>query len=447
MWPFVKRHLWDRLLPAAAVAALLAAVVSMVAAETIDPNNDNSQFAYGENVGWINAEPSATGNPGVTVTGLKLTGYMYGENIGWINMSCTNNNTCATTGNYGVTNNGLGVLSGYAWGENVGWISFSCTNTNSCATKPYGVTIDRSTGDFSGYAYGENIGWISFSDTTPYAYKVKTADDGDGIAGATDNCPFDSNASQENTDSGPAPPAGDTGIIDNGPGVTGVDGTVPNGDKTGDVCDADRDNDGLPDTQDTEPLGASGICAGFNGSSDAHPSPALGDITNDDDGDANAAAPMGNDAGDNGPSSDTDNDGVLDGVECILGKNPRDRLSFPTQTQCANFAQPTPGVGPNTPTTDADADGLPAYVEYCKWGTSDASADTDGDTKGDCREALDVDGNGVANFPGDTIAIAKAASALIGKTQDFDFDDNGVVNFPGDAVNHAKRTQAVITCL
>ena len=128
-----------------------------------------------------------------------------------------------------------------------------------------------------------------------------------------------------------------------------ADTTVPNGDKTGDACDADRDNDGLPDTQDTEPLGATGICAAFSGSSDAHPNPAFGDISNDDNGNGNAAAPMGTDAADNGPSYDTDNDGVLDGVECILGKNPRSRTSVPTQTQCANFAQPTPGVGPNTP--------------------------------------------------------------------------------------------------
>ena len=34
---------------------------------------------------------------------------------------------------------------------------------------------------------------------------------------------------------------------------------------------------------------------------------------------------MGTDAADNGPSWDTDGDGVPDGVECALGHNPRDR--------------------------------------------------------------------------------------------------------------------------
>src|SRR2546421_7848426 len=114
------------LLRATAIAAAIggiAAVVGVVFAETINPNNDNSKFAYAENVGWINAEPSGNGGPGVQVSGAKLTGYMYGENIGWINMNCTNNSTCASTGNYGVKNDRAGHLSGYAWGENVGLIS------------------------------------------------------------------------------------------------------------------------------------------------------------------------------------------------------------------------------------------------------------------------------------------------------------------------------------
>src|SRR5207247_1464590 len=189
---------------AAAIGAI-AAVAGAVFAETINPNNDSGKFAYAENVGWINAQPSGQGGPGVTVSGTKLTGYMYGENIGWVNMSCTNNSTCASTGNYGVKNDGAGQLSGYAWGENISWISFSCQNTPAtCATTGnYGVNIDPATGVFSGRAYGENIGWITFSATSPVAYKVQT-DDGDGVAGAADNCPFDSNASQTNTDAAAA---------------------------------------------------------------------------------------------------------------------------------------------------------------------------------------------------------------------------------------------------
>jgi hypothetical protein len=102
-------------------------------AENIDPDNDDSHYAYGENVGWFNAEPSGDGGPGVEVEDSKLTGYIWSENIGWVSLSYENTSSCATV-DYGVTNNGRGNLSGYAWGENVGWISFKSTGA-----VPFGV--------------------------------------------------------------------------------------------------------------------------------------------------------------------------------------------------------------------------------------------------------------------------------------------------------------------
>jgi hypothetical protein len=223
----IGRTLGRALVLATAFAAVAAAAAAL--AENVDPQNNNSQFAWGENVGWINAEPNVAGNPGVHVTGTDVTGYMWGENLGWINMSCKNNSTCGTTGNYGVENDGAGNLSGYAWGENVGWISFACDNNpSSCGSSgDYGVAIDPATGDWSGYAWGENIGWISFADTAPHPYKV-TTDDGDGIAGASDNCPFDANVNQVNTDVIVRPP----------------------GDAFGDDCDHDDDNDGCYDVDE-----------------------------------------------------------------------------------------------------------------------------------------------------------------------------------------------------
>ena len=223
------------------LATVLAAIVSLVAAaETIDPSASDAQYAWGENVGWLNAEPSGNGGPGVTVSGAKLTGYMWGENIGWINMNCLNNATCGTTGNYGVTNNGSGALKGYAWGENVGWISFSCQNVPAtCAgTGNYGVTIDPLTGLFSGKAWGENIGWLVFDYTTSAANRVKT-DDGDGIAFPTDNCPFDNNPTQVNTDAAVAWPWIKDGAA------------VPEGATLGgDACDTDNDNDGCSNARE-----------------------------------------------------------------------------------------------------------------------------------------------------------------------------------------------------
>lgn len=134
--------------------ATLILLPLIASAENIDPENDGSQYAWGENVGWINFEPSQ--GEGVTVTDSAVTGKAWGENIGWINLS-------PATG--GVMNDGAGNLSGYAWGENVGWINFAPTGG--------GVTIDAN-GNFDGYAWGENIGWIHFQNLS-VPYKVQTA--------------------------------------------------------------------------------------------------------------------------------------------------------------------------------------------------------------------------------------------------------------------------------
>ncbi len=140
-------------------------------AENIDPNEDGSQYAWGENVGWLNFEPN-TGD-GVQVAGYKLTGFVWAENVGWISMSCENTASCGAPGvDFGVTNDGSGNLAGFAWGENIGWISFSCDNTASCGTVDYGVTIDTD-GAFDGYAWAENIGWINFGITANYVVACK----------------------------------------------------------------------------------------------------------------------------------------------------------------------------------------------------------------------------------------------------------------------------------
>ena len=154
------RKIW--LLVPGVFAVLLGLAASTAQSENIDPNDNGSQYAWGENIGWINAEPLGNGGPGLQVETSRLTGYMWGENVGWISLSCLNNQTCAAV-QYDVANDGLGNLSGYAWGENIGWISFSCANTSSCTTVDYGVAINPGTGEFSGYAWGENTGWVSFS--------------------------------------------------------------------------------------------------------------------------------------------------------------------------------------------------------------------------------------------------------------------------------------------
>ncbi|MDD2732810.1 MAG: PKD domain-containing protein [Desulfuromonadaceae bacterium] len=113
----------------------------------MDPGDAGCQYAWAENMGWINFKPSW--GPGVTVIDSAVTGMVWGENIGWINLGNPD------TGFVGVTNNGRGVLSGSAWSENIGWINFK-------PNQGPGVTIGAD-GKLSGQAWGENIGWINFS--------------------------------------------------------------------------------------------------------------------------------------------------------------------------------------------------------------------------------------------------------------------------------------------
>ena len=165
------------LLLVAAVALIMKA--PCVWTETIDPANSGEQFAWSENISWLNAEPLGNGGPGVAVIVDHLEGWLWSENIGWVSLSCANTNSCDQV-DFGIETDGNGNLSGFAWSENAGWIIFSCGSTGSCGTVSYGVTISPSTGEFNGWAWSENVGWISFScvNTNSCAtveYRVRTA--------------------------------------------------------------------------------------------------------------------------------------------------------------------------------------------------------------------------------------------------------------------------------
>lgn len=218
-------------------------------AENVDPAADGSQHAWGEHIGWLNAEPQGEGGPGIQVSDTELTGWIWAGDHGWISLSCQNTSSCGTN-DYGVVNDGKGNLSGYAWGEHLGWINFrtsngsdccnasgtpgcgdsaceaavcpsnpSCCNgewdatcaaaasaepacSPGCAADPFGVRIHGFTGEFSGFAWTEHAGWINFG-TAPVAqsYQIETnwrcADpDVDGVCTASDNCPSYANSSQ-----------------------------------------------------------------------------------------------------------------------------------------------------------------------------------------------------------------------------------------------------------
>jgi hypothetical protein len=230
----------------------------------------------------------------------------------------------------------------------------------------------------------------------------------DTVPDTVDNCPFVWNPGQENFDAAP---------LDNGPSIPGDDGTVPRGDGLGDACDPDDDNDFLPD--DLEAVGCG-----------SGPMSARGDNTNDDNHDGNPAPPMGTDTADNGPSWDSDGDGVIDGYECAHGSNPLDRLSVP----------PALPDDPN----DTDGDGLRNGWERRHWRTLDTVVDSDGDGLGDCTEAMDVNGNGLLTAA-DSTFIKQAFFGVIGKSWDFDINGNGLITV-ADAVLVQQAFFGVTLC-
>lgn len=141
--------------------ALLAGALATAADNTkTDPSH---KFAWGENIGWVNAGPT---NHEVAVhyyegVGGWLTGYAWSENVGWILMGSTGGGPYANTASndWGVNVAAGGDLSGYAWGENVGWINFEHAQCDA--------TINPTNGEFSGHAWGENIGWLKFRGSMP----------------------------------------------------------------------------------------------------------------------------------------------------------------------------------------------------------------------------------------------------------------------------------------
>jgi hypothetical protein len=223
--------------------------------------------------------------------------------------------------------------------------------------------------------------------------------DGDGVPDTSDNCPTTGNPGQENFDAD-GPPWGNGPGIGNGTGIPGNDATVPNGDGLGDACDPDIDNDGIP-----------------NGSDLYYPG---GDNTYDDNNNGNPCHPLGSDTADNGPSWDHNCNGKRDGVEsiCPLATNPNG---------------------------DDDGDGLLNTWEVCKWGTDPSYWDTDGDgLHGDCKEAMDVNGNGFVTAA-DATFIKQASFGVIGSDGDFDINGNGFIT-NADAVLVLQAVFGVSPC-
>jgi sugar lactone lactonase YvrE len=179
---------------------------------------------------------------------------------------------------------------------------------------------------------------------------------------AVDNCPTVANPTQINTDSA---------AFINGPNVPGDDVTIGNGDRFGDMCDSDDDNDARPDTNET--LFPDGSCTA-------------------------ATAPT------NSLDRDSDGDHLLDGWECQNGSDP------------ANSASKFLGSG----VADADGDHILDVVERRGHDTSGSALDTDGDGCADLVEVASVDGNKAVG-DADRLAVARRALGIFAPSPDQDY--------------------------
>lgn len=148
---------------------LLASSAGLHADSTIDPAHP---YAYGANVGWVNARGEATN--GASIGRYYCTGLLWSATCGWIKLGCgTPGNGYAyannASGDWGVNHDGAGRLTGYAWGANIGWVTFE---------QSYGQPrVDLRTGNLNGFVWGANVGWIGLSNAQAFV-RTLTLDPG-----------------------------------------------------------------------------------------------------------------------------------------------------------------------------------------------------------------------------------------------------------------------------
>ncbi len=129
------------------------------------------EFAWGENIGWLNWRDANGAVDGVLNCGAHLEGFIWAENVGWIN---TGNGplsgatyTNADSSDFGVNILPNGDMEGFAWGENIGWINF-----DTASAAPDHARYDSTAGRFRGYAWGENVGWINLDDSNHWVCAI-----------------------------------------------------------------------------------------------------------------------------------------------------------------------------------------------------------------------------------------------------------------------------------
>ena len=299
--------------------------------------------------------------------------------------------------------------------------------------------------------------------------------DGDGVSDSTDDFPLDpSSGGETDTDGDGTPDNTDDFPLDPS------EDTDTDGDGTGDNSDADDDNDGVSDVDETidgtDPLNADTDGDGIPDNTDEFPLDPLEDTDTDGDGIGdNSDTDDDNDGvsdvdetidGTDPLNADSDSDGLSDSEETIEGTDPLDSDTDGDGTPDNTDEFPLDpledtdtdgdGIGDNTDRDDDD-DGL-SDLEESEIGTNPLVSDTDGDGVNDLEddypldpsEQFDTDEDGVPDNQdndddGDGVPDAEDAFPL-DATENLDTDGDGIGNNedPDDDGDGVEDVQIII---
>ena len=98
------------------------------------------------------------------------------------------------------------------------------------------------------------------------------------------------------------------------------------------------------------------------------------------------------------------------------------------------------------PNADDDGDGLLNAWEKCKWGSSNAAINTDGDALGDCKEVMDVNGNSMVTASDSTLIRQAVFGIIFGDLAAMDINAHGTVNASDSTLILQRCSPSVRAC-